>query len=69
MKGQTNPIIAGTIGIVTGLIGLVIVWGLIAGTGHVSFGSGVLNTIMWNVPILMGVSLLALAGGFLLMRG
>jgi hypothetical protein len=70
MKGQANPIIAGVIGIVTGLVGLIIVGTMLNTDGHgtISFGSGVLNTIMANVPILMAVSLLALAGGFLFMR-
>jgi hypothetical protein len=65
MKGQANPIIGGVIGVVTGVIGLVIVFGVVTGT---SFGSGVLNTVVWNIPVLMGVSLLALAGGWLFMR-
>lgn len=62
---MTNAIIAGVVGIVTAVIGLVIVNSVIGGT---TFTDTTLNTIVNNIPILMGVSLLALAGGWLFLR-
>ena len=52
----------GLIGVITGVIGLVIVDSLITD----DLFSGTLNTVMQNVPVLMGVSLLLIAGGWVI---
>jgi len=63
---MANPVIAGVVGVVTAVIGLVIVDSVIADTNFTT--SAVLNTIADNIPVLMGVGILALSGGWLFMR-
>lgn len=60
-----NTILAGVVGIVSAVIGLVIVNSVIEGE---TFSNTTLNTVMQNIPILMGVGLLGFAGAWLFLR-
>lgn len=59
-----NALIMGAVGVVIGVICLTIVDSIITDT----LFSGTLNTIAQNIPILMGVGLLALAAGWIFLK-
>ena len=61
-----NSIIAGVVGVVTAVIGLVIVDAVVAGTVFTT--SATLNTIAENIPVLMGVGVLGFAGAWMFLR-
>lgn len=60
-----SAIIGGVVALVTGVIGLVVVDSVINAT---VFSSAILNTITENIPVIAAVSLLALAGAFVMIR-